>query len=136
MVEIINMSENDIDAVVAIEEQIFSRPWSRKSFLDAFAVEENVYLVAKNGDKVVGYCGIWISYEDADLCNMAVLPEYRRQNIGQRLLEKGISFIGAKQVERLHLEVRESNRPAILLYQKIGFEPVGIRKKYLVMMII
>jgi ribosomal-protein-alanine N-acetyltransferase len=123
------MQEQDIAAVAAMEQMIFSSPWSEKSFRDALQSEENIYLVAEE-EQIAGYCGIWISYETADLCNMAVMPEYRRRQIGEALLLEGINRAAKRQVQSLLLEVRQSNQAAIGLYEKIGFQKIGIRKNY------
>ena len=60
------MAEKDIKEVCELEKSIFSSPWSEKSFLDAQKSRENVYLVAKEEGKIIGYCGIWTSFETAD----------------------------------------------------------------------
>lgn len=124
------MTAEDIAEAVMIEKSIFSKPWSEKSFRDALASEDNIYLAEIQEGKVVGYCGIWTSFDTADLCNMAVLPECRRKGIADRLLEEAVSIAGEKAVERIVLEVRESNEAAIRLYQKHNFRKIGVRRGY------
>lgn len=124
------MQREDIPVITAIEKRIFSTPWSEKSFLDAFSSADNIYLVSLLGKEIAGYCGIWISYEVADLCNIAVVPEYRRQGIGEKLLQEAIYCTKGRKAERILLEVRESNQGAMFLYQKIGFEKIGVRRGY------
>lgn len=124
------MQREDIPAVAELEARIFSKPWSEKSFLDSFHSENNIYLVAESEKGVTGYCGIWTAFETADLCNIAVAPEYRRQGIADRLLQESVKRAGKKGVERLMLEVRESNLGALCLYRKNGFQKIGIRKGY------
>ena len=124
------MTEKDIKEVCELEKSIFSSPWSEKSFLDAQKSRENVYLVAKEEGKIIGYCGIWTSFETADLCNMAVDASCRKRGIGYTLLTEAIKIIKEMKVEKLLLEVRESNQTAISLYRKIGFETIGVRKAY------
>ena len=109
------LQEKDIDQVAQIEAEIFSVPWSIKSFTDG---------------QIVGYCGIWTSFESADLCNIAVKKEFRKAGLGQKLLEAGIQAAAAKGVERILLEVRQSNKAAIRLYEKNGFQTIGLRKSY------
>ena len=120
------LQEKDIDQVAQIEAEIFSVPWSIKSFKDALASEQNIYLKAETDGQIVGYCGIWTSFESADLCNIAVKKEFRKAGLGQKLLEAA----AAKGVERILLEVRQSNKAAIRLYEKNGFQTIGLRKSY------
>ena len=124
------LQEKDIDQVAQIEAEIFSVPWSIKSFKDALASEQNIYLKAETDGQIVGYCGIWTSFESADLCNIAVKKEFRKAGLGQKLLEAGIQAAAAKGVERILLEVRQSNKAAIRLYEKNGFQTIGLRKSY------
>lgn len=124
------MTAADSSRVAEIEKDIFSSPWSEKSFLDAIQSEDNIYLTAVAGEEVIGYCGFWVSYETADLCNMAVAVPYRRQSVGQQLLTEGIRCLQQKDVQRILLEVRKSNEKAKKLYQKMGFACIGERKKY------
>ncbi len=124
------MREQDIDAVAAIEQEIFSKPWSKKSFQDALQSEHTIYLVAEDETGLTGYCGIWLSGETGDLCNMAVVSSCRKRGIGKVLLLEGIRQSAKKGVVELFLEVRESNVSASILYEKTGFQKIGIRKGY------
>ncbi len=124
------MHDRDVKEVAAIEQSIFSAPWSEQSFLKALQAESNIYLAAVFRENVIGYCGFWISYEMADLCNMAVAAPYRRQFVGQRLLMEGMAQVQARHVQRILLEVRESNAAAEALYRKAGFYEIGKRKDY------
>ena len=123
------MEAEDISSVLAIEEAVFSRPWKKKDFLEALCKKENIYYVAQRED-IVGYIGIWTSFETADLCNMAVAHEVRRCKVGDQLLKKGLDEARKYGVTQMLLEVRESNVPAIHLYQKNGFLTIGNRKNY------
>ncbi len=124
------MSENDLDAVVNLEQQIFSSPWSRESIEKAYLLEENIYLVAENEGQIIGYCGIWTSFETADLCNIAVRTQYRRRGVGNEILKKAFALCHDRRIQQMLLEVRESNNSAISLYKKNGFESINIRKAY------
>ena len=124
------MQRQDIKRVLEIEQSIFSAPWSEKSFMDAYCAESNIYLVAIKEEMVIGYCGLWVSYETADLCNMAVDKTYRQQGAARELLKEGLRLCKERSVESVLLEVRESNIPAIRLYEKTGFARIGKRKKY------
>lgn len=124
------MNEGDIQAVARLEQKIFSAPWSEKSFRDAVRSADNCYLVAVSGETVIGYCGLWCSYDCADLCNLAVSEEFREQKLGSELLSRAMLQVRGRGVRRIVLEVRRSNTPAIALYDKLGFQNIGIRPGY------
>lgn len=124
------MELEDINKVAELEKNIFSMPWSEKSFRDTLTSQDTIYLVEVFEEEIVGYCGIWISFDTADLCNMAVAPSQRRKGIAKRLLQEIFSLAEKRQVERILLEVRESNLGAIALYRESGFQQIGIRKGY------
>lgn len=124
------MQDKDLQEVIQLEQQISSAPWSEKSFRNAMLSPDNCYLVAACGDKIVGYCGFWCSCDCADLCNLAVAKEFRKQHLGRELLCRGLTLLKEKGIERVLLEVRQSNEAAIGLYTKIGFEKIGVRPNY------
>ncbi len=129
-VTIREMRQADLGEVAELERQIFSRPWSEESFRNALSSPDHCYLVAVCGESIVGYCGLWCSFDTADLCNLAMAEEFRKQNLGSALLRHGLAAVQRKGVERVLLEVRCSNAPAIALYAKFGFEELGIRRGY------
>lgn len=129
-VAIREMGEADLQEVARLEGQIFSRPWSEKSFRDALSSSDQCYLVAVCEGILAGYCGLWCSFDSADLCNLAVAEDFRKRNLGSELLCRGLAEVKNRGVERVLLEVRRSNAPAIGLYAKFGFEKLGIRPGY------
>ena len=102
------MSEGDIKQVAAIEKEIFSLPWSEKSFLDSLKNENTVYIVAEIKDEIVAYCGAYISFEEADISNVAVKKNFRRKNVAENMLNKLFYECGEKGVSDITLEVREA----------------------------
>lgn len=124
------MTEKDLDGVMAIEKASFHQGWSEKSFLDAMLRKDTVYLVEEAQGQIRGYCGIWLSLETADLCNIAVSKVWRRRGIGQALLLAGMQTAGKMGAERILLEVRMGNQSAIGLYEKLGYRHLCIRKGY------
>ncbi len=80
--------------------------------------------------RILGFSVFHRVDSEAELRNIAVAPEYRRQGIAKALLEDGCRRLYAVGVRKLFLEVRESNLPALELYRKFGFEPQGRRKEY------
>lgn len=127
------MTHDDLDQVMEIEHSSFPYPWSRTSFEKE--LRDNgyaCYLVAdtgKNG-QVLGYAGSWVLFGEAHITTLAVHSDYRRAGVGSTLLtslmEKAYK-LGACQI---FLEVRDSNGAARTLYEKLGFQIKGIRKKY------
>lgn len=130
MIKILPISPADAKDLAELDREIFSSPWSEKSFSDECKNEAAVYFVAKDNEKTVGYAGFWNVVDEGDITNIAVKEEYRRQKIASTLLEKIIEEAKKRELVLLTLEVRETNIPAINLYRKYGFEEVGKRKRY------
>lgn len=124
------MLPQDAAEAALLEKEIFSMPWSEKGFLDSLQLPDTLYLVAREGGMLVGYCGFFQSFDEADITNVAVAPQYRNRGVGRRMLEELMARGRARGVERYTLEVRVSNESAVHLYQKLGFESVGIRKNF------
>lgn len=129
-----HMTSEDIKEVSLIENECFSMPWSEKSFLDSIKRLDTIFLVCVDTNcekqKVIGYIGMYLSFDEGEITNVAVLTEYRQKGIGKALIE-GIKEIALqRQIEKIFLEVRVSNIPAITLYQKNGFQRIGIRKNF------
>lgn len=125
------MVRKDIEEVYQIECQSFSSPWSKESLY--YELEQNLfakYFVVELDGNVVGYCGLWVIMDDAQITNIAVHPKYRGMKIGENLLRFTIQLSREMKAKRLSLEVRVSNHIAQSLYKKVGFSPGGIRKRY------
>lgn len=127
---ICKMSREDVPAVALIEKECFSLPWSEKSFEDALAKEENIYLVAKENDTVIGYVGAWGVLGEADITNVCVHPEHRKKGVGEALISQLVELGEKDNIDTFFLEVRESNYAAIALYEKMGFKNIGTRKNF------
>lgn len=126
------MTVNDINAVYNIEEQCFSHPWSKDSFKGE--LNNNAcarYLVAQEGDEIVGYGGMWLIINEAHITNIAVHENHRKKKVGSILLSHlmGLAW-NELEVQRMTLEVRKSNQVAQALYRKFDFQICGERKKY------
>ncbi|TMU82745.1 ribosomal-protein-alanine N-acetyltransferase [Bacillus sp. BHET2] len=125
------MTVEDLDAVMDIENQSFSIPWSRDAFLNE--IEHNhlsTYLVAEDEEQVVGYCGVWLVVDEAHITNVAVLPDYRGRGMGEGLMRKIMGIASEFGARVMTLEVRVSNAAAQHVYRKLGFQDGGIRKRY------
>lgn len=130
MIEFILMNPSHTEQVAKIEAQCFSAPWSERSITGELSNPLSLWVVAIDDDKVVGYVGSQSVLGEADMMNLAVLPEYRRQGIGRKLVSELIDRLGRKGVHSLTLEVRASNDAAITLYHNLGFDQVGRRPGY------
>lgn len=130
MITFHNITKSDANELSRLDEKCFSSPWSESSFLREASNPLAQYVIAKTDEKIIGYAGFWQVVDEGQITNIAVLEEYRRQKIAQQMLERLIQKAKEKQISVLSLEVRESNLPAINLYEKFDFKKVGIRKDY------
>lgn len=121
---------SDLEEVTSLESVIFGTHPDVENYKKSCLRSENVYMIAKNNSEIIAYCTIVTSYETADLCNIAVKEGYRRSHIAQKLLSECILCCVAIGVERILLEVRNDNIPALKFYTKMNFKKIGIRKGY------
>ena len=124
------MTVDDISQVAEIERQIFSIPWSEKAFRNSMESDDTIYIVAKENNNVEGYAGMYLSFEEGNITNVAVNPLSRRKGIGEKIVRDILNRAYEKGVRDVFLEVRETNSVAIALYEKIGFKEEGIRKNF------
>ena len=130
-ISIRKMELADLDRVMDIEQKSYTLPWSYTSYV--YELVENsraLYIVAQLGMELVGYCGMWIIFDEGHITTVAVDPDYRRKGVGRQLIEALIQMGTAQGVKRFTLEVRVSNLNAQSLYKAMGFQSVGIRKGY------
>ena len=128
--EIVRMDRSHAEAVAELERVCFSDPWSIKSILSEVENPLSLWLVALDGERVLGYVGSQSVLGWADMMNLAVAPGCRRMGIGKDLVLALIKRLQQEKVSCLTLEVRESNAPANGLYRQLGFAQVGRRKNY------
>lgn len=129
-IKIVPMTESHLVQVNRVDHICFTVPWSMQSFENELKNDMARYFVALKDENVVGYCGIWEIVGEGDITNVAVLPEFRRQGIGGRLMKRMIEYGRSRGMSRLTLEVRESNTPARRLYESFGFRQAGSRRNY------
>ena len=123
------MRPEDVAAVAEIEKECFSQPWSEKSFDESISRADTIFLVCED-EIITGYIGMYVSFDEASITNVAVSQKFRKQGMGELLVSN--AKLAAKDVnaEMIFLEVRVSNVPAISLYEKMGFEKLGVRKNF------
>ena len=127
---ITEMNASHVPQIAALEEICFADPWSEQSIASELKSTWSYWLVAQEADRVVGYVGSQSAIDEADIMNVAVHPDYRRQGIAEKLINSLVEELKNRGIHALLLEVRASNAPAIALYEKLGFQQVGLRKNY------
>lgn len=111
-----------------LDEMCIEEPWSEQGFLAELEKDTSVFRIAEdvNGN-ILGFCGTYIVCEDADIAQIVVAPDARRQKVGTWLLEDAIGQAKKKGATVLHLDVREGNMAARSLYESMGFVQDGKR---------
>jgi ribosomal-protein-alanine N-acetyltransferase len=125
-------SPDQIDSILAIEHASFTNPWTREMYQTEL---ENrgvsfCFLAHDPDGNTVGFCSVWRVLDELHINNLAVLPKYRRAGVATALLERALAEGAASGAARATLEVRRSNDPARLLYERFGFAVAGIRRAY------
>lgn len=124
------MKKADAGQAAAIEAMSSGEAWTADGYLDALKNPNALYIVAEMDETVIGCCGLWQSFEDADVCNVVIAPEFRRQGIARQMLLALFEMGKKVGIENFTLEVRKGNVPAIKLYEELGFVTEGIRKNF------
>jgi len=129
-IQLQKMQHDHVAQIAELEKVCFSDPWNEASVASELTNPLSLWLVALDGDTVVGYIGSQTVLGEADIMNVAVSPAYRRTGIARMLLNELYRMLKAEQVYSLTLEVRVSNVPAIALYDSLGYRQVGRRPNY------
>lgn len=124
------MEVQDAEAAAVLEAENFSEPWSANSFMEEIRKETSIYIVAYEGETLVGVCGLVTSFDEGEVLNVSVAKEYRKQGIAYKMLQQLLTEAESKGIKHFTLEVREGNVPARTLYEKLGFVCEGIRPNF------
>ena len=127
---IVNMTSDHVAQVAELEGICFQDPWSERSVASELSNPLSLWLVALEDGQVAGYVGSQSVMGESDMMNVAVHPDFRRQGIAEKLVLSLVDALKGKGNYCLSLEVRVSNNPARNLYEKLGFQQVGLRKNY------
>lgn len=126
------MVSDDVPAVYAIELATFPTPWTLDSFY--YEVHENQYahyvLAIDEEDHIIGFCGMWMVVDAAQITNVAVIESARGRGIGEGLMREAMRIAQQNEMEIMSLEVRVTNTVAQNLYRKLDFQDGGLRKGY------
>lgn len=121
----------DILRISEIEKECFpEEPWSFKMLAESFGSEAFHGVLAEDGGEIIGYGGITIAADTADIDNIAVTEPYRNSGVGTAVLGALTEYARAKGVKKIFLEVRVSNAVAMVMYLKNGFTGAYARTRY------
>lgn len=124
------LTERHVDQVCVLEEEAFSMPWHRESFLEMIQNPDACYLVGLIGEEVVASCGLRNIVGDGEITNVVTKSTMRGKGIGRQMLLQLLEEGTKMGVEAFTLEVRKSNDAAIHLYESLGFMTEGVRKNF------
>ena len=123
------IDEADLDAVMAIENAVYTHPWTRDNFTDSLNAGYQCWLMECAG-MMVGYCVVAIAAGEAHLLNLSIAPGWQRRGLGSLLLEFVQRLVVERAAQRIFLEVRVSNAAARALYARAGFREIATRRGY------
>ena len=127
------LRKKHLRAVMAIEQQVYTHPWTHSLFLSELALPASrVYLAARVGRVVVGYAGLMLAPDEAHVTTIAVDPQWQRQQVATRLMVALTREALDRNYTAMTLEVRVSAQGAQALYRRFGFVPEGARRNYYV----
>lgn len=121
----------DILKITEIERECFgSEAWNYKMFVSSFESENFIGIVSSDGDEVIGYGGVTVAADCADLGTIAVTEPYRNSGVATAIMDELLSVAKQMGVKKIFLEVRVSNAAAMSLYLKHGFKGTYARPRY------
>ena len=130
-IEIRQMLLSDLETIKDYLISDFDDFWNYNILKEELISENSKYIVAiLNKTEIVGFAGIKIIFDEADIMNIVTKKTYRNVGIGSSLLERLIIISKNFKLSSITLEVNEENIPAIHMYKKFGFKSLGIRKNY------
>ena len=124
------MTSAHLDAAAELERSCFAHPWSRNSLQSELNNPHSVFLAACEDGELIGYVGMSVVVDEGYIFNVAVNEAYRRRGVGSALIRELVTYGKKHGLCFITLEVRQSNAPAVALYDRFGFIKVGERKNY------
>lgn len=125
------MTLDDLDRIMELEHLLFTSSWSEADYI--YEIYENTFsfnFVLEVENKIIGYVGVWIMYEQSQITTIGIDSDYQGQGYAKILMDEIIGFACDEGCSTMSLEVRISNQAAISLYEKCGFTNQAIRKNY------
>ena len=123
------MGKPDLEAVMAIENAVYTHPWTRGNFVDSLGAGYHCWVMEGAG-AIAGYCVVAIAANEAHLLNLSIAAGWQRRGLGSAILQFALKLGQEHAVRRIFLEVRASNAPARALYARAGFREIGTRRDY------
>ena len=124
-----HVARDDIEEIIKIENNCYLTPWTEQNFNDAIEAN-NLFMAFKEGNVIIGYFIALISLNECELLNLVVKVDYQDKGIGKIILNHLLDYCKKNKITNIFLEVRFSNKKAISLYEKKGFNELGLRKNY------
>jgi len=124
------MQEQDIDDVLAVEQDVYPHPWTRQNFADSLKQEYQAWVLRDQSRELLGYFLIMAIVDEAHLLNVAVARKQHGKGLGRFLLNQSVACARGLGMESMLLEVRPSNTRALEIYRRYGFNEIGRRKGY------
>lgn len=125
-----SMVAADVEAVVAVENDVYPFPWTRGNFLDSLASGHQSWVMRELDGRLAGYFLQMPMVDEIHLLNITVRPDLHGQGMGRKLLEHAIQLARSVGMQSMLLEVRPSNHKALAVYEHVGFVQIGMRKNY------
>jgi [ribosomal protein S18]-alanine N-acetyltransferase len=129
-VKVRDMTHDDIDDVVALENACYTVPWSEATFRGLLRRRDADMIVLHSGSEIVGYAAFWAVLDQGELGNVAIAARWRGRGLGAQLVAEIIRRAARRGVREVFLEVRPLNDAARKLYERFGFAMVGRRRNY------
>ena len=123
------LAPDDLAYVAALERQIHAAPWTLGNFRDALAAGYCTMVGEREG-RIVAFGVLMLAPGEAQILNLSVVPDARRQGLGRALLRRLVDVAVRTGAEQCFLEVRVSNDAAQTMYRRFGYAPAGVRKNY------
>ena len=131
-IQIKEVNFEDIEQIVLIENELYTKPWKRKDF--EYELNDNPFAfylkMVNESQEIMGYIGFWIKFEQAEITKVSIAKKFQGYKLSKLLMADAEKRIRLAGCENITLEVRTSNVKAIHLYQSFGYQIVTTRVKY------
>ncbi len=121
---------HDLDGIAALERECFSDPWTRRMLAESFLSDNFRGVLLEEEGVLVGYGGVRVAADEAEIELIAVSEMYRRCGRGKKIMEDLLAIARERGAKRVYLEVRVSNASAQMLYLRCGFRGLYVRSRY------
>ena len=129
-IEIRKMDLNDLEEIKHYLEDKFDNFWTYNVLKEELEADNSHFIVAMDNNDIVGFAGVKIIVDEADVMNIVVRKDQRQNGVGSAMMEYLINHAKTYNIKKITLEVNENNLSAIHLYNKYNFDHIGIRKRY------